>query len=276
MKIGIFGNPQKAIVGEALGELRKHVRDDELIFEEALERYLNPDDRRLPQERIAEEVDYILSFGGDGTLLRATRFSKGTPIAGINLGGLGFLTIYKVEELKNLLNALRNGRFELEERMALNVTLSKTKRVFFALNDVTVTITGSSRMIHITIEAGGETLSRYMADGVIVATPTGSTAYNLAAGGPVVHPQMEAVIITPICAHTLSVRPVILPSTYAISIIPSSKGEKILFSADGQDQMVIHHEARVEIKAQEKAVKLIKLLDSPGFFTLLHKKLGWG
>jgi len=276
VKVGVLGNPRKPLLGDAIKELKGLLRPNEVIFEDDIAHYLTGEVRTLSPEKIAEEVDFILSFGGDGTFLRAARFSRGRPIAGINLGGLGFLTIYRLDELEKLINALRKGEFELEERMALRVTLSKSRDVFFALNDVTVTITGSSRMIHVTIEAGGETLSRYMADGVIVATPTGSTAYNLAAGGPVVHPHMNAVIITPICAHTLSVRPVILPSEYIINVIPTSKGEKILFSADGQDEMIIHREARVRIQAQPGAVKVIHLYDSPGFFSILHRKLGWG
>lgn len=276
MRVGVLGNPKKPQMGEVIDILKGLLDHNEVIFEGDLSKYLSPEDKKLPLNEIADSVDFILSFGGDGTFLRATRYSKGKPLAGVNLGGLGFLTIYGVEELEKLIDALRNGKFELEERMALRVTLSKSKNVFFALNDITVTVTGSSRMIHITVEANGETLSRYMADGVIVATPTGSTAYSLAAGGPVVHPHMNAVIITPICAHTLSVRPVIVPSDYPIHVIPTSKREKILFSADGQDELIIEREARVEILAQQRAVKIIRLFDSPEFFSILHKKLGWG
>jgi NAD+ kinase len=276
VRVGVLGNPVKSQIKDAIEKLKRLLEPEELVFSGELAPFLDKSDKRLPQEKLSDEVDYLLSFGGDGTFLRAARFSKGKPLAGINLGGLGFLTIFQLEELDKLIGALRKGEFELEERMALRASLSKTKRVFFALNDVTITITGSSRMIHVSIEAGGEVLSRYKADGVIIATPTGSTAYNLAAGGPILYPRMEAVLITPICAHTLSIRSVILPPEFVIHVVPTSKGERILFSADGQDEMVIRQEARVEVVALRKAVKVIRLDDSPRFFTILQKKLGWG
>jgi len=275
VKIGIVANPKKIEAKEVLNTLKKLCERENLIFSDELHSLLKKGDRVIPLRELSQHCDVIFSFGGDGTFLKAARFSKGKPLAGINLGGLGFLTTFRKEELPKLTESVLSGKFKFDERMAL-IAKRENGNEFFALNDITIVITGSSRMIEVEVNAGGDLLNRYRADGVIVATPTGSTAYNLASGGPVVHPLMDAILITPICAHTLSVRTVILPAEVPVFIISRSKGEKILLSADGQDETLLTPGEKVEINAKPKAVKVIRLEDTPPFFEILRMKLGWG
>ena len=277
MKIGVTGNPKKQEVGELIEKIKKIVPGESLIFDEELSPFLFERDRKVGLKELSMYADVLVSLGGDGTLLRTARFSHGLPIAGVNIGGLGFLTVFRVDEIYKLIKSILADEFSIEERMVLRAYRPTTTEEFIALNDISIRVTGSSRMIDIEVETGGEILNRYRADGVIVATPTGSTAYNLAAGGPIVYPGMKAIIITPICAHTLSVRPVILPSNIYLKITTSSKGEeKILLSADGQHEVLLENGETIEITECHNRVKLVRLEDTPGFFEILRKKLGWG
>ena len=277
MKIGVTGNPKKQEVGRLIEKIKHLVKGESLIFDDELSPFLQPGDKTVGIEELSMYADVLVSLGGDGTLLRTARYSHGLPIAGINIGGLGFLTVFRVDELEKLIKSIVANEFTIEERMVLRAYRPLTAEEFIALNDISIRVTGSSRMIDIEVETGGEILNRYRADGVIVATPTGSTAYNLAAGGPIVYPGMKAILITPICAHTLSVRPVILPSDIYLKITTSSKGvEKILLSADGQHEVLLQNGETIEITECHKRVKLIRLEDTPGFFEILRKKLGWG
>ncbi len=277
MKIGVTGNPKKKEIGSILKEIKEIVPGESLVFDEELSPFLDDGDRKVSIEELPMYADVLLSFGGDGTLLRTARYSHGLPIAGVNIGALGFLTVFRVDEVKKLVKRILDNDFKIEERMVLRAYRPERAEEFIALNDISIRVTGSSRMIDIEVETGGELLNKYRADGVIVATPTGSTAYNLAAGGPIVYPGMKAIIITPICAHTLSVRPVILPSNIYLKITTSSKGvEKILLSADGQHEALLEDGESIEITECHNRVKLVRLDDTPGFFEVLRKKLGWG
>ncbi len=279
MILGVLGNPRKKEIPQVLEELRKNTQEGELIFSEELKDLIpwKGSVEILPQEKLVERADLLISLGGDGTFLRAARISNGKPIAGINLGGLGFLNFFNLEEIPKLINALKTGDFLLEKRDALLALRSEKDESFFALNDITINITGSSRMIEIEVEANGELMSRCRADGIIISTPTGSTAYNLAAGGPVVHPEVGAIIITPICAHILSIRPVILKSETVVDVTVRVKGkEKIMISADGQQQSLLVSGERVSVRTLKDAVSMVRLKDTPGFFEILRKKLCWG
>ncbi len=277
MKIGVTGNPRKREIAELIKTVKRKVPGESLIFDSELSPFLVKGDKSVTIDELPLYADVLLSFGGDGTLLRTARYSRGLPIAGVNIGGLGFLTVFRVDEVEKLVDNILAGNFRIEERMVLRAFRPSNAQEFIALNDISIRVTGSSRMIDIEVFTSGELLNRYRADGVIVATPTGSTAYNLAAGGPIVYPGMNAIIITPICAHTLSVRPVILPSNIYLKITSSSKGEeKILLSADGQDEVMLENGESIEITECHNRVKLIRLKDTPGFFEVLRTKLGWG
>jgi len=276
VRIGIIGNPKKEDLPRVLDKLRGLLRADELVFSSELEKFTRKSEVVMDPIGLREKSDYIFSIGGDGTFLKAARMSGGKPIAGINLGGLGFLTVFTIDEIEKLVSSVRRKEFLIEKRIALLAKRELGDEDFFALNDITISITGSARMIELTIEAGGELLSKYRADGVIISTPTGSTAYNLASGGPILYPEIDAFIVTPICAHTLSVRSVILPANTVIVIRAHSKGESILLSADGQKEVLLGLGERIEISRAPEPVRILRLKDSPRFFEILRMKLGWG
>jgi NAD+ kinase len=276
MIFGVVANPRKEDTKAVLRVLRGCLNPNSVLYSDDLSEFGSRGDRFLPIEELAGNSDAFLSFGGDGTLLRTARFARGKPIAGINLGGLGFLTVFREEETQKIVESIQKGEFDVEERMGLEAIREKGDRELFALNDVTISVNASTRMIELEVSAGDEFLNRYRADGVIVSTSTGSTAYNLASGGPIVHPGMKGVVISPICAHTLSVRPVLLPAEMEILITARSKGESILLSADGQDEVPLESGETVRIVPRERAARLVRLSDTPRFFEILRTKLRWG
>ena len=230
----------------------------------------------------AGRLDLMITFGGDGTLLRGARLLAGraTPILGVNLGRVGFLTTATADTLETALDAVAGGSYDLEERRALeSAILSKPGPITttsLALNDVVVHKAGVARMIGLRVLLDAEEIGRYSADGIIVATPTGSTAYSLSAGGPVVLPGVDALVITPICPHTLAVRPIVVPgdSEVAIEQVPPL-GDEVLVSYDGQVGTVLKPSERVLVHRARAAVRLIRL-EKEGFFARMRRKLQWG
>jgi NAD+ kinase len=229
-----------------------------------------------------EWPDALLTFGGDGTLLRAARLLKGReiPILGINLGRVGFLTTATRDELPSALDALVSGRYVLERRLSLHATIISdeggVRSEQIALNDVAVHKSGVARVVRIKVSVDGEDLGPYSADGVVVASPTGSTAYSLSAGGPIVAPGVEAMIVTPVCAHTLAVRPVVVPADATICAEPLAPGaDDLLVSYDGQLGTTLTEGDRVFIRRAPSCVLLVRL-GSEGYFTRMRQKLNWG
>ena len=272
MKLGVVLNLKRKGVNEAL-EVIRATWPSPIYISEPDAKLSTEKDIVIPEYDFPKYVDIVVSLGGDGTFLRATRVAAGKPVVGINLGGLGFLTFYRPDELRNVLNHLIHGKYEIEERMTLNALYNN--KSFFALNDMVVTATGAARLITVEVYHQNELLNRYKADGVIVSTPTGSTAYNLAAGGPILFPRLQVVIVTPICAHALTVRPVILPIDSGVTIRPVSKGVDILLSADGQVQEVIESGTSVNIVKGENA-RFVLIPEAPKFYDVLRQKLNWG
>ncbi len=271
-RIGVVLNVKRPQVRATLEELRR-LAPAPLILTASDQELARPGvDRVVPDEVLAEEAEGILALGGDGTFLRAARLARGRPVLGINLGGLGFLTVYTPNEIPRILEALQQGSYTLEPRMTLEVR--HRGRTFTALNDMVITATGAARLIHIRVWYRNEFLGAYKADGVIISTPTGSTAYNLAAGGPIVYPELEVVLVTPICAHTLSLRPVILPASGSLRVQAEGRGVGILLSADGQEQSEITSNETVVIE-QGRPVRMVRLPEAPGFYDILRRKLGW-
>ncbi len=272
-RIGVVLNVKRPQVRAALENLRQ-LSPAPLVFTASDQQLAQPHrDRVVPDEALAQEVDVVISLGGDGTFLRAARLALGKPVLGINLGGLGFLTVYAPQEIPRILHALSHGQYTLEPRMTLEV--HHQGRVFTALNDMVITATGAARLIHIRVWYNDEFLGAYKADGVIVSTPTGSTAYNLAAGGPIVYPELEVMAVTPICAHTLSLRPVILPASGRLKVQAQGRGVGILLSADGQEQTELASHEEVVIQQGQRPVQMVRLPEAPGFYDILRKKLGW-
>ncbi len=227
-----------------------------------------------PPEALEGEVFLVL--GGDGTFLRAAHLARGRPLAGVNLGALGFLTLYSPEELPRLLEAIARRAWKVEPRSGLEVRLPG--ETLLAYNDLVVRSSMPSRLVRVQVRVGeGERLFDFFADGVIVATPTGSTAYNLSVMGPVLFPRIHGVVVTPLAAHTLTARPVVLPAETVLEIEAWSKhGEEILAIVDGLAYRTLPEGSRLEITVSGGCLNLLRTDWAPGFFDVLRRKLRWG
>ena len=213
--------------------------------------------------------DFVFVVGGDGTILKAARFySKySTPIFGVNLGRLGFLSQCTAEKTENAVNKILNGEYTIDDRIMLRYDR------YTALNDFVIKSSLSGRTSKFSLKINGKVVCDYLADGIIISTPTGSTAYGLSAGGPVMVPSLDAFVIVPICPHTLTARPLVVPDSETITICSSNKPDGYFFSADGQEFMRVNTE--ITINKYECPVKLV-LLDGTDFYTVLRDKLHWG
>ena len=227
---------------------------------------------------LARRVDLLLVFGGDGTMLRAAHDIAGspTPMLGINIGGLGFLTAVPSDELDRALHLLWRGEYIFEKRALIEATSQQNPRSVrhVALNDIVIGRGEVSRLIELEVYVNGEPLTRYRGDGLIVSSPTGSTAYSLAAGGAVVFPTAEVFALTPICPHTLSNRSLIVPLSATIYIKPISPTPPTILSADGQVISELPPGDTVTVRRSRHSLRLMQLADS-SFFEALRRKLQW-
>ena len=232
------------------------------------------------KKEMAAKADLIVSLGGDGTLLNIAPLVERTdvPILGVNLGGLGFITEVAVDELESVLTKTLEGDYETEKRMTLEVRVqSKNGKVhrFRVLNDAVIAKGARSRIIHLETYIGDDYLCTYRADGLIISTPTGSTAYSLAAGGPILEPALGAIILSPICPHTLTHRPIVVPSTPAIHVTLRSSGDTVILVPDGQPGVRLDNGDKVEARDYGLPVSLIKI-PSRSYYEILREKLKWG
>lgn len=278
MTIGVVGNPEYGRLEEVLAELRDLVeeRDAEIVFSDDLAG-LHPSDDPPLQERW-REVDLLLTLGGDGTLLRGARMAgpHRVPLVGCNLGRLGFLTTGALEELEDIVDRAIRGDFELEERVALDVRVGRDDDSFYALNDAVIHKTGFARLITMRLYLDGEEVGQYSGDGIVISTATGSTAYSLSAGGPIMHPSMDALLATPICPHTLAVRPLVVPGESRLTVEVVSEGdEETVVTVDGQVGSRMERGERVEVKAADDPLRLVRFAGDD-FFNVLRRKLRWG
>ncbi|MEP7227519.1 MAG: NAD(+)/NADH kinase, partial [Gemmatimonadales bacterium] len=280
MKVGVVGNPRYGDLKGILAQvaIAAPYRGITLYSEPRLESFWNSD---VPTFE-GVELDALITFGGDGTLLRGARLLGGreTPILGVNLGRVGFLTTATRESLEPALESLVTGKFEIERRQALRAAIrdpeGETRSTQMAMNDVTVHKGGVARVIRVNVFIQGDNVGPYSADGIIVATPTGSTAYSLSAGGPIVVPGVEAIIVTPIAAHTLAVRPLVVPATYRIVVEPiAGWSDDLLVSFDGQTGTTLAPGESVDVSRADHRVCLIRL-GGDGFFGRMRQKLHWG
>jgi NAD+ kinase len=228
--------------------------------------------------KLARETDLIMVFGGDGTMLRAARETAGlgTPLLGVNIGGLGFLTAVSSDLLAAALKHVWQGELKYETRALLEVSgefQGQTIRAN-ALNDVVVSRGAVSRLIALDVSVDGEIITRYRGDGLIVSSPTGSTAYSLAAGGPIVLPTAEIMTLTPICPHALSNRSIIMPLSSTICIKAANPSPATILSADGQVVANLDSGDVVTIRRSRRAVRLARLADS-SFLEAMRRKLHW-
>lgn len=226
------------------------------------------------------QVGLMVVLGGDGTFLSAARLvgTTGIPILGVNLGGLGFLTDFTLQELYPALERVLAGDYETESRMVLTSTIKRRQRVlaeYSVLNDVVITKAALARIIDIETSINDTYLTMFKADGLIISTPTGSTAYSMAAGGPIVSPALSAIIITPICPHTLTNRPILVPDSAEIKVTIRSKQEDVYLTFDGQVGQSLQTADLISIRKSSHSVQLVK---SPfkDYFEVLRTKLRWG
>jgi NAD+ kinase len=230
---------------------------------------------------VPREVEFVIVLGGDGTLLGAARrvARYGVPILGVNLGGLGFLTEIPLTNLYSAVELMLQGRLEVETRLMLEAVVlrggAETCR-FLVLNDVVINKGALARIIDLDVFINDQFLTTFRADGLIVSTPTGSTAYNLSAGGPILYPTMSSFILTPICPFTLTNRPILLPESHVVSITLSRRGEeRVSLTFDGQVGFDLFQGDKVLIQKAREKLKLIKSPDH-SYFEILREKLMWG
>jgi NAD+ kinase len=225
------------------------------------------------------QADFIIVLGGDGTLLSMARAvgDLGVPLLGINLGGLGFLTATTVEEAVAAVDAYLGGRMTIDERMMLAarvVRRGQSVGEYAALNDVVITKSAMSRIINLEVSVQGEYATAYRADGLIISTPTGSTAYCLSAGGPILFPTMDAVVIVPIASHTLTNRPIVLPGHQRIEVTLKTD-QDVMLTIDGQIGVNLNEHDTVQVEQAASRVRLIRF-PRTDFFSVLRTKLKWG
>jgi NAD+ kinase len=246
---------------------------------EKLQRLHKPTDalRFLPMEAVYAEADILIVFGGDGTILEAARRAaqRGTPILGINLGRLGYMAELELSELE-LLDKLFTGEYELEKRSMLRVELfsgSELRSFCYALNDAVISNGSVSRMIDLELSEGGVPVTTYRADGLIVATPTGSTAYSMSAGGAIVDPRVECFCVTPICPHSFAARPMIFSDSSVLEVRNICAREKMLFlTVDGRMNFELYRNQTVRITKSNLQTSLIRLKKC-GFYRKLRQKM---
>ncbi len=280
-KIGIIANPQK----EKAPEYTTRLRD--WILRRGLEVYLEEEIADRLREKNAQDkktlgatVDLLVVFGGDGTILRTARCIReaSVPILGINLGGFGYLTAVNLNEMIVAMETILRGAHRIETRMMLDVAVNEdtdAMREGTVLNDAVINRGNLSRIVELETAVDGRYLGTFKADGLIVSTPTGSTAYSLSAGGPIVFPDLEAIIIAPICPHALTNRPVLLPEKAVVRVVIWTREEGATLTLDGQTAFTLKSGDTITIRRSRHVTKLVA---SPhrGYVEILRTKLGWG
>ena len=280
--IGIISRPRRSNLAEVVPPLLKWLAAHgiQTICDNETAGCLHEHPDGLSRADIAAASDLLLVLGGDGTLLAAARVAapRGVPILPINMGSLGFLTSFTLNEMYPALEETFAGHSSTSERIMLAVELQRRGTVIerqSVLNDVVVNKGELARMIDLRLIIDGEFVCRYHADGLIVATPTGSTAYSLSAGGPIVHPAVESWLITPICPHTLSDRPVVVRDSALIEITLSEGTGQVMLTLDGQTGIPLQESDKVLLRRSPERLKLIQP-PTKSYFEILRSKLKWG
>lgn len=279
-RIGIVANPRKPGIGELIDNFLSSLKERSLegLLAEDLKAVTTRGTVFCSDEELRTRADLIVAFGGDGTILEAARIvgDSSVPILGVNTGRLGFLTQTSPQHLHAAMDNVLAGRYRLDSRMVLEGRASSEREVkHFALNDIVIERGLSARAIRIRIFVAAELVDVCTADGVIISTPTGSTGYSLSAGGPILHPTMDALVITPICPHSLSVRPLIVSGDQEVTVEVRSDHDEMTLTADGQPACTLASGDRVSVRKSSHAVQLVDLQEQT-FYGVLRKKLAWG
>jgi NAD+ kinase len=286
MRFGIIGNLEKRGLREAVTLLLNQLETagmDYLLEERILPILVDAGVMRKKissagMEECVSKADILVAFGGDGTILAAARHvgGRGTPILGVNLGKLGFLAEVGPEEMHVMVGDILANRFVVEDRLVLEATSPALPgKTIHAINDIVVDKSRSPRLIDIETYIDGAFAVTYRGDGLIISTPTGSTAYALSNGGPIVTPMSAVIGITPISPHTLSGRPLVIPDTSAIRVVVYAHTDEVLFSSDGQVEAFLKPPAELSIRKAGYSLRLVKRVDR-SYFDVLRAKLLWG
>jgi NAD+ kinase len=286
MKFGIIGNTRKPAIIEVTENLLGYLTMKKIPFvvHKKLGEWFNDsgagltidDVMIIAEEQIGNKCDMLIALGGDGTMLSAARIVShlGIPILGVNLGKLGFLAEVSIDEMNDCIDEIAHGQYFIEERLALQASVGGDDEKYFALNDIVIDRGSSSRVIDIETYVDQDYLATYVADGIILSTPTGSTAYSLATGGPIVVPGSAVLTINPISPHTLSARPVIIPDRSTILIKIPQGHQPVHITIDGQEEKFYDTPVEFRIQKSPLNVKLVKRKEHT-YFDLLRTKLNW-
>ncbi len=278
MRIGLFSNPTQPGMGAAVDQLaqRIHERGVKVLLADNLRSICQSDSEWFcSDEDLTDQADILVAMGGDGTLMRAAELVHpcNTPIIGVKLGRLGFLSGVEPGELDQGLDRLLNGDYTVEERMALSAQAGD--REAFALNEVVIERSVTARLVQVKMRVGDLPVSSFFGNGVILATPTGSTGYSLSAGGPITHPSLSVLIATPICPHSLSQRPMVMPSDQSVTVrVVADHSDDITLSTDGRLRCTLQVGESVTVQRASEPVRLINL-QGLTFYDLLRRKLDW-
>ncbi len=282
MKVGIVAKPDAPEAPGLIRRLLLFLRDREVpvVLEKQTAALVSDENvTAVTRTEIPSEVDLIVVLGGDGTLLSMARSvgGLGVPLLGVNLGGLGFLTATTTDETLPAVDAYLKGGMTVEDRMMLEARVMRAGQHVFqqaALNDVVITKSAMSRIINLNVSVEGQTATAYRADGLIISTPTGSTAYCLSAGGPILFPTMDAIVLVPIASHTLTNRPIVLPGSHRISVTLQT-AQEVMLTLDGQVGFELRDHDVVEVSQSRARVRLVRFAERH-FFSVLRTKLKWG
>lgn len=273
-RVGVVVNTTKTEIGPVVDQLVRLVKGhgaDVLVHGELND---GVDRDVVSDAELVSDAEIVIALGGDGTILRAANLvrERSTPILGVNLGRLGFLADSAPEELEEAIGRLIQGDYRVDDRLALEASVGSTP--FFSLNEIVIEKGVLARLIELKTWIGDVPVSAFWGNGLIVSTPTGSTSYSLSAGGPVLHPSLDSIIITPICPHSLSQRPLVVPADQQIFVEVVAEHADIILTADGQTVHNISPEDRVTIRRSDRRVRLINL-QGLSFYELLRRKLDW-
>ncbi|MBI4529982.1 MAG: NAD(+)/NADH kinase [Candidatus Latescibacteria bacterium] len=282
LRLGIFINPDNPKTSEILRRFiplaaERHI---DLLAVDGHGRFLPEEERyirRSPHDDLLKQVDLLLAFGGDGTILRAAAFvgASEVPILGVNLGRLGFLAEVTPDELQDRVDRLLSGEYTVEQRMMLEAVVASHPEPIRALNDLVLEKEMSARVVEVEVRVEGHRLAEFLANGLIFSTPTGSTGYALSAGGPILHSSIDAFLVVPVCAHSLSLRPLVIPSNQTLVVRLRSPEGGLLLEADGRIVDHLRTDEEITIRRCAYRTSLVHF-GKRSFYDVLRDKLGWG